>query len=254
MNAEAIFSAIAALLSILIWYVAAPKCPNCNSMVRWVYATKKGRPDRRYKNNYQLCGSCGWTSLDNPKDEQDVQPQLQPEGQKPAVNASTKLNQEAEKQRREARLREETARLQAEEAVRRKATEAAILRQAEEERQRKEQEEKEVPHKLVLWLFKYIATADRRFSEGEQDMVSGYIRANFALDREAHISKWVKELSIEPLKLESILAPFKDASEEVRKNLFQSLQEMSVADGKATKAEKERLLLIQRHLGLFNDA
>jgi len=56
---------VVALSGLVIHYSMTP-CPSCErrGSLWWLHQKKGGGPDRRYKANYQLCRSCGWTELD----------------------------------------------------------------------------------------------------------------------------------------------------------------------------------------------
>lgn len=47
-----------------IAWVLLPSCPGCErkGTLRWLHQRNGGKPDGRYKNNYQICSRCGWVS------------------------------------------------------------------------------------------------------------------------------------------------------------------------------------------------
>ncbi len=136
------------------------------------------------------------------------------------------------------------------EIARREGIVVAQREREEAEKRRKEQEEQEAPAKAVVWLLKYVASADRKFMEGERQAIIRLVRDLFPDHREAAIAQWAEELAPDPFHLQEKLAMFGDSDASTKKVLLELCTEMTSADGKATKAEKARLDEIRKGLGL----
>lgn len=104
--------------------------------------------------------------------------------------------------------------------------------------------------RAFVWLLKYIALADRRFTEGERQMIISHVKRTFPQERVETLTEWAETLSPDPFHLSEKLAFFKEASEADREGLLQALSDMATADGKATKGEMTRIAEIRKGLGL----
>lgn len=117
--------------------------------------------------------------------------------------------------------------------------------------QRIEAERADVPVQSLIHLLKYIALADRRFGEAERNAI---VRAVMTLApgrlTEERALHWVTASEPEAARLGEYVAPFAGEPEELRARLLGVLQDVAVADGKATKSERERILAVKAALGL----
>lgn len=124
----------------------------------------------------------------------------------------------------------------------------ADARRAKAARERAELEE--APAKAFVWLLKYIAVADRSFSEGERQFILLQMREIFPAHRIHAASVWMEQVKPDPYYLDAVLAAFVKSPLENRQNLMRALEAVAMADGKTTKAEKERLMVIRERLGV----
>lgn len=113
------------------------------------------------------------------------------------------------------------------------------------------QEAAESAERGVVWLLKFIALADRRFADGERQAIEEQIRRLFPRERHAKLMSWAAELKADSsADLNTHLSNFAALPSDDRAGLYRDLEAMATADGKATKAEKDRLKQIHGALGL----
>ncbi len=214
----------AIVLGVMI-YLAMEPCPSCGrrGTVRWQHQRKRGGPDRRYSNNHQFCTACNWTTAPPPPDPRVIEREFQEQRERERQRR-LELEQQREKERQ------------------------AIAAAEEKERRRVEEEATE---RTIVWLLKYIAKADRRNAEGEQQFLVEQIHALFPPERHARIERWADALKVDSAAdYDAMVGRLRGLPLERRQGIYGSLSAMAEADGKATKAELTRLAKLRQELGL----
>lgn len=223
MEAIVIFVVALGLLGLCL-FLAMEQCPSCarRGTVRWLHSRVNGGPDRRYATNYRFCTNCNWSEA-------------------PAPDPSA-----AEARLREARQRAEAMLAAAEEA--RAVAEAERAAAAEAEDQLVEEEATE---RVIVWLLKYIAVADRRHAAGEKQLLAEQIRALFPPERHSKVELWADRMRPDSASdYDLFMTHLRGLPIERRQGIYESLLAMADADGKATKSELIRLAKARKDLGL----
>jgi uncharacterized tellurite resistance protein B-like protein len=109
----------------------------------------------------------------------------------------------------------------------------------------------DLPVQQLIRLLKYVAVADRRFQESEQCRIHVAVATLFP-DRlpKERVAYWLDLWDPEHDRLADYVEPFLAGPPELREALVAAIEAVAVADGKATKSERERIAAIRAALGL----
>jgi hypothetical protein len=109
----------------------------------------------------------------------------------------------------------------------------------------------DLPVQHLIRLLKYVAIADRRFRDEERRTIIAAV-ATFFPGRlpDERVAYWLDLWDPEHDKLAGYVEPFLTGPPELREALVAAIEAVAVADGKATKSERERIAAIRAALGL----
>lgn len=107
----------------------------------------------------------------------------------------------------------------------------------------------DLPVQHLIRLLKFVAVADRRFPDTERRAIAAAVTKAFpGRLSEERVLYWLEIWDPDPAELDAYVAPFREPPE-LRDALLDAIEAVAVADGKATKSERERIAAIRSALG-----